>query len=296
MTICPKCGAGNHDNSWRCKGCYTILKDQTGTTERIGEMFQTRIRQAADPQLSTMPPAGAGPSEENDPPEPIADPQPASSSHPADSEWRGSHARPAPKTHAAAATPIATGRRTPSLPLIIAAVGTLMVVIAAFFILRQEDRGSAVLFAQGEQFYNEKNHDAALPIFKKYVEQFPAGQFAAMARERVSEINDAYNLQQTRIAELLLKANSAFRKTQFLFPENDNVILYTRQTLALDPQNVRAYELQAKVVNYYEENGDEAMKRRRYRTAIQNYEKILAIIPDSPEISDKLERARKRYR
>ena len=53
--------------------------------------------------------------------------------------------------------------------------------------------------------------------------------------------------------------------------------------------HTRALELQTLVVEYYRGKAKEAKQRRRYQTAIQNYEKILKIIPNDVKTQQALD-------
>lgn len=52
--VCPKCGVSNNDHSWRCRSCYTILRESTVSTDYSNLIVQSPLRQAQQPNLTPV--------------------------------------------------------------------------------------------------------------------------------------------------------------------------------------------------------------------------------------------------
>lgn len=286
--VCPKCGVSNNAHSWRCRSCYTILRESAVSTDYSNRIVQSPLRQAQQPNLTPVDAATAqsggsrraGGSPQADFPH---------RSDPADLPY-------ARDARAAGNMPPAEApvRRKPPLYLVIAAITLLAILAAGTLMLRPDDGANAsALFAEAETQYNGRNYLASLEIYQQFTLQFPEDHLAPIAQNRIVEIKaalaEAQRQKIERIAALLEDARAAFRKQRFLVPEDRNVVTYTSEILQLDPTHAEALEMQALVMNYYEEKAEAAREKGHYNTAIQNYRNMLRILPNDPKTLKKLE-------
>ncbi|MCB9087904.1 MAG: hypothetical protein H6628_06305 [Calditrichae bacterium] len=289
--VCPKCGVSNNDHSWRCRSCYTILRESAVSTDYSDLIVQSPLRQAQQPNLTPVDTAPApGRSSRHAGGYPSSDEEAVSS--------RTGNGHPDPRSNGAAMgqnQPAETSsRRKPPLYLVIATITLLAILAAGVLMLRPGEGASAsALFAEAETQYNSRNYLASMAIYQKFSLQFPEDHLAPIAHNRVAEIKtilaEAQRQKTERVASLLQDARSAFRKQRFLVPEGRNVITYTAEVLQLDPTNADALEMQALVINYYEEKAEAAREKRHYNTAIQNYRNMLKILPNDQKTLKKLE-------
>lgn len=176
----------------------------------------------------------------------------------------------------------------------ISAITLLAILAAGTLMLRPDASANAsALFAEAETQYNTRNYLASMEIYQKFTLQFPEDHLAPIAQNRIAEIKtllaEAQRQKTERIAALLEDARAAFRKQRFLVPEDRNVITYTSEILQLNPTHAEALEMQALVMNYYEEKAEAAREKRHYNTAIQNYRNMLKILPNDQRTLKKLE-------
>ena len=148
--------------------------------------------------------------------------------------------------------------------------------------------------------YNNEQFAEALFTFRQFLQEYPNDELAPIVQKRIGGISEELlriekdTGDQPKIDELLNKAELAFEEQHFTVPEEENVINYTAQILEADPAHSRALELQALVINYYQEKAAAAEKRRRYRTAINYYENVLLILPDDAKTLEKIANLKKR--
>ncbi len=169
---------------------------------------------------------------------------------------------------------------------------TFFLVGAAYFGIdylneSTSQRSAQMLFAQGEEFYNEGNYFASLKIFQRFADNFPQSELLPLAEARIDSLQSGLvSGQEQRIylerrRELLLqKARVAFQNKNFVSPENDNVNIYVRELLNLEPENHEAISLRDRLVGYLDGEGAQAMLSEDYEKAIEVFGNILKVLPD----------------
>lgn len=289
--VCPKCGVSNNNHSWRCRSCYTILRESAVSTDYSDLIVQSPLRQAQQPNLTPVDAATA----QNRHSRPAGGTPSANDNGYAAGTARGysdpiSGGVARDKNSPTEAAP----RRKPPLYLTISAITLLAILTAGALMLRPDTSANAsALFAEAETQYNSRNYLASMEIYQKFTLQFPEDHLAPIAQNRIVEIKsllaEAQRQKAERIAALLEDARAAFRKQRFLVPEDRNVITYTAEILQLNPTHAEALEMQALVMNYYEEKAEDAREKRHYNSAIQNYRNMLKILPNDQKTLKKLE-------
>ena len=148
-------------------------------------------------------------------------------------------------------------------------------------------RSAQLLFAQGEEFYNEGNYFASLKIFQRFSDTFPQSELMPLAEARIDSLQSGLvSAQEQQIylerrRELLLqKARAAFSNKYFVSPENDNVNIYVKELLNLDPNNHEAISMRDRLVGYLDGEGAQAMLAEDYQKAIDVFGNILKVLPD----------------
>ncbi len=295
--ICPKCGAANTATSWRCKSCYGLLKDIRQQTDTRTNFSQSSFRQGREPNLTPVDGYES-------------DAQTSSSAEGYSTEGRTirldwaeveSH-----RVNGAYAEPVSTSFLTRiNRPLMIIAVAmlTLAAGLYAFFTTDKDYESANNLYALAEQNFERNEYSSALVLYQQIVDQHGDSELSGLAQDKMRIINErivasdmALQSKERDIEQLLVQARAAYEKQYFLIPTDNNVIFYTRKILELDPTQPDALELQALVVNFYEDKAETAMNARRYNTAIRYYRNIMKIMPDNEYIENRIELAEKRRR
>lgn len=286
--ICQKCGALNNKNSWRCRSCFSLLRNEQQTeTENQSRFKQADLLQGQEPNLTRV--------DHYDIPGEGADrtlhPQRDRSQSAANRQTEDAVIVDIPP-----ATP-SNGNRFWMLGSA-GIAGVAVIVMALIFFGRRDDSSVTEQYAQAEQLFQNQQFIAALPLYQEVIAEAPSGNLAALAKQRIAKINDgltalsaAPTATEQHVAALLVKAEAAFEKESFLTPTDDNVVLYTDRILELDPTNSPALNLRAKVISFYEDKAESSLKRRRYSTAVRYYQNILKVVPGDSDYTAKLQMA-----
>ncbi|HQU73595.1 MAG TPA: tetratricopeptide repeat protein [Calditrichia bacterium] len=170
--------------------------------------------------------------------------------------------------------------------------------ILAFALLGSSTGGqteAGKLYAQAEQLLNSRDYDGAKKLFNKLIGDFPQHPLTISARERLKAIENEYLprefdalREEFTLKSLLSKAEAAYQKEHFLTPEEDNALGYIGQILAIDPSHQRALELTTLMSAYYQNQGQASFDQRRYQTARDYFENALSLIPENPEVREKI--------
>ncbi|RMF57062.1 MAG: hypothetical protein D6748_12035 [Calditrichaeota bacterium] len=159
------------------------------------------------------------------------------------------------------------------------------------------------LMDQAETSIHNGDIDAGISLLTQLIHTFPDAPLTALAEKRLKEVEQekefvaAHGMNRSEfVSQLLEKAETAFQRQRYLIPTDDNVILYTRQILEVDPVNPRALELEASVLHFYEKKAEEALSKRRIRQALRFYENILLIDSTRVDIQQKIANLRTRRR
>ena len=262
--ICSKCGTVNLPTSWRCKSCFGILRVDAAKTQNVNP----DILQPQEPVLTKVdqePPAYVRPDVE----EPF---QTEGASEAEIIPERTDYGKP--------------GLKNP-LVLIGGVIGLLAILAVAFVAIGSGGEASlsaSEQFAAAEGLVASGQLEAALSAYSEFRNTFPESDLVGLAGNRIAALNDSLNqrkLAQTEeLATLISKAETTFSKKQFVVPDDDNVILYTRAILALDPDNSQALALEERVIDYYHQQADRSVKRGRLQRAIGYYERVLSFQPE----------------
>lgn len=171
----------------------------------------------------------------------------------------------------------------------------LIAAVVAYVTVKQSAPSPTSLYSRAESFYNTQNYAAALQLYRQFIEKYPDDPLIPLVNDKINTINQqsaATLLDSTeglpQFKELMLKANIAFQKEQYVRPEADNVIAYTTAILKMDPTYRPALELYNRVIAYYQTQAEAAMQKGRYNDAIGYYHTILEIKPNDAQIISKI--------
>ncbi|MCB0316224.1 MAG: hypothetical protein KDH84_23730, partial [Calditrichaeota bacterium] len=290
MIICPKCGTRNKDRSLSCRNCglYFSVEERQGGPGEIQQSPPKRIHQPNYLDIENPEDFDSG----------GRDRRPILLEDRIEQNLHGQRGNGSPAEQPYPYQPSAAGGGSSNKLLWgILAVVILMAAGLGYYIFYQPGNETATtasaVFAMAEDFYNEANYLAALKLYQQFLQEYPNNALAPIAKNKISEINNdlvSMEEKQQRVGELLQSAQSAFEKEQFLVPDEGNAVGYLSEILLLDPTNTEALEMQEKIISYYDDQASDAVKRRRYDSALQSYEKILAIVPNDRYATEQIAR------
>ncbi len=246
---CPRCGTNNNDFSWKCKSCFHDLKKNSLTESEIdGDLI------AQSPVSANLTSVSVSPrySMENEVPT-VTQPYPSISSEKRiDSHFTDHHQNLHLPLNRTSACQIKVHQKEAPIPSQYHQNKYFVytAVTTIFWLV-----GVILLIF----FKMEPGNNLTVEVFS----------------------ND-------NIAMLMEKAEKAFHQRQYLIPQDDNVIKYTTEILKQYPSHLGALELQAEVLDYYEEKAEQAIKNYRYEAAVRYFRNILRIDPNDDRIREKL--------
>ncbi|MGH1364154.1 MAG: hypothetical protein ACRBF0_11390 [Calditrichia bacterium] len=268
--ICPNCGAGNPDDNLVCTRCQLVFARQQRPVD-----YKTRPE---NPPIQDMP---------DHPLSPAEDPTVLYPENPLEEDEL------IPDVSQSRRPPAAIDTGVRYLPIAIGIIALGLLSIAGFLIMPEGkapvESASDVYFAEAEQLYSEKNYLAAQKYYEQFIAAAPESPLAKLAESKIAEINQHFApSRKIEVDSLLTKALAAFEKQRYVTPETDNVVIYTRRVLALDPQNIDARNIQTMIQNIYSRHVADAMEAKRYSEAEDICRKMLIVDPTSIEAQDAL--------
>lgn len=293
---CRNCGAYNEGNRSQCQRCYAALPEAVKTAQYPRAVIQTPLRQARPSDIISANPAAFYAAGRGDQPgngtafvNPHADEAPLYVAAEADpGGTSGPFSRSATET-----TPAAKPKAL--IFTLVALTALLCAGLGLYLFLPDRATHASFVFAEAEKTLNDQKYSAALLMYQQFVERFPRDYLVPLAQERISAIHNRIEAERQqkagRMEALLQSAREAFRKQRYLKPDDDNVILHTGALLKLDPANSAALQLQAQVVQFYQQKAEEAFRRGYYNTAIDHYENVLRVMPNDSQTLEKISQA-----
>jgi tetratricopeptide (TPR) repeat protein len=179
-------------------------------------------------------------------------------------------------------------------------VGSLLVIallslFVAYFAMSHSAPSPTSIYSRAESYYENQNYPDALSLYIRFAEQFPNDPLMPIVSERIDMLTqqtapvDAVEVDdQTRIKDLMIKANVALQKQQYVKPRNDNVIAYASAVLGINPNYQPALEMYDNVINHFTNLAEEALNKSKYNDAIIYYQTVLEIKPNDAEIIGKI--------
>ena len=132
-------------------------------------------------------------------------------------------------------------------------------------------------------------------LYQQIVSEYPDDPLAEMASQRIERINPQNEgttalseEQQQQVQAFIVKANMAFQNQQFLSPESSSALYFVNRTLAMDPQNSAALDLQNKLIGHFDNLATIAINEQDYDRALAHYQNILKVNPGSDDILKKM--------
>jgi uncharacterized caspase-like protein len=150
-------------------------------------------------------------------------------------------------------------------------------------------------------FWESIKDSARAADYEAYLEQFPRGTFAVLARNRIAELGradagaaepDPSSGQAARIEQLLALAQTDLAALRLTSPAGNNAVEKLRQVLSLEPDNVPARDGLAQVLSRYLELADNAASRGQFDSAESYIAKAQRVVPGTEATAPARERVR----
>ena len=174
-------------------------------------------------------------------------------------------------------------------------VMALISMVVAYFAINQQEPSPTTLYSEAESLYESQNYPEALQLYTQFAEAYPNDPLTPIVNEKINlltrqttESEVAQTDDKTRIQELMLKANIALQKQQYVKPKNDNVIAYTSAVLRIDPAYQPAKDMFENVIGHFQALADESLRKGNHNEAIIYYQTILEIKPNDANIISKI--------
>lgn len=166
--------------------------------------------------------------------------------------------------------------------------------IGIYYINKTKD-SPVSLYTKAESNYNAQNYSEALVLYTQFTQKYPHDSLIPAVNEKINIINQQTanskskkDNDQRMIKELMLKANVAFQKKQYVKPQDDNVIAYTTAVLRIDAAYQPAKDMFNNVITHYETLAEESIQKGKYNEAIIYYQIILKIKPNDADVISKI--------
>jgi len=171
----------------------------------------------------------------------------------------------------------------------------LISMVVAYFAINQQEPSPTTLYSQAESLYESQNYSEALQLYTQFAEAYPNDPLTPIVNEKINLItrqtteSEATEIDdQTRLQELMLKANIALQKQQYVKPKNDNAIAYINAVWRIDPAYQPAREMFNNIIHHYEALAEESLQKGNYNEAIIYYQTILEIKPNDADVISKI--------
>ncbi len=183
--------------------------------------------------------------------------------------------------------------RSSNKDLIIAVIAIMGIVVLAggYFAMFYNSDTPTSLYSEAEQLYNDGNYNEATKVYSTLISKFPNDPLVGMAQQKIVALQQSnepsYVItqeQQAKLQSLMIKANVAFQKEQYILPKDDNVVKYTKNILKIDPNFQPALAMQDKLVTHFEMLANAAVQDKNYDGALGFYTNILEIRPNDSKI------------
>jgi TonB family protein len=151
-----------------------------------------------------------------------------------------------------------------------------------------------VRFEKAEALFAAQEFRKAKAQYELFALKYPLDSKIGVVKSRLEaleKLEQKEREKQQKIRELMEKATLAFKQQRYLTPEDDNVILYLNQVLALEPEFSMAQTLREQIVNKYFALAETALAREDYNKAVTFFQNILQIMPGDEAIIQQIDRA-----
>ena len=99
--------------------------------------------------------------------------------------------------------------------------------------------------------------------------------------------------QEHTIVQLLKEGETHFAEKRYLTPVNRNAYAVYQAVLVLDPNHVMALKRIEQIKHYYLKNGEEHYKNKKWKHALNFFERYRIIDPENKQVAQKIDKCRR---
>lgn len=148
-------------------------------------------------------------------------------------------------------------------------------------------------FEKAEALFAAQEFRKAKAQYELFALKYPLNSKIGIVKSRLEaleKLEQKEREKQQKIRQLMEKATLAFKQQRYLTPEDDNVILYLNQVLALEPEFSMAQTLREQIVNKYFALAETALAKEDYNKAVTFFQNILQIMPGDQAVIQQIDR------
>ena len=156
------------------------------------------------------------------------------------------------------------------------------------------DRLDHYSIAVGKQLEADGNDKQAL---QQYAAVRDSSLYKVEAQKGISRIwlkTQHQQRQEQTIVQLLKEGETHFAEKRYLTPVNRNAYAVYQAVLVLDPNHIMALKRIEQIKDYYLENGEAYYQKKKWKQALNFFERYRIIDPDNKEVSQKIDKCRNR--
>lgn len=294
MIICAKCKTQNKADSLFCNKCFQYLTDANSASAHP-DKTDTAFR----------PPASSTPEQPNYSgssfiQQPRPDHLPAQSFHnmaPIEDSDAYEDVTPLPLDSPPPSPPPSSSSGK-SWAVLFIGIALILGAISFLMFKNQEKVGGSPeatqKFALAEQLMQKKFNVASYAVFREFTNTFTNDPLLPAAHNNLVELSRILppSAMQDPARYLLAKAQIAFQAQQYMVPEDGNAVRYIHEILAFDAGQNDALSMRDEIINFYRLRAQKNLDELLYQAALNDYELIDQIDPDSPDARENMEKIR----
>jgi|GEM_PF-4400577 len=176
----------------------------------------------------------------------------------------------------------------------VALMAAMVVVLlaAAFYVFNQSNNTPTSLYSEAETLYNNQDLNGAMARYQEFLKRFPENPLVPIVQSKIKgirqEVRAGNGEMDEEIKILMLAANAAFDKDNYITPKEDNALAHAQKVLEISPNYGPALDLKSKIMRYCEDEAKEALRLKNYNTALSYYQTMSEIIPNNTSILSKI--------
>jgi len=176
----------------------------------------------------------------------------------------------------------------------VALLAALVVILlaAGFYVFNQRNNTPTSLYSQAESLYTEQDLSGAMERYQEFVKRFPDNPLVPIVQTKIKQIRQEVRASNGEMDEeikiIMLAANAAFEKEDYISPKDNNALAHAQKVLDISPNYGPALDLKSKIIRYCEDEANEALRAKDYNTALSYYQTMSEIMPKNTSILEKI--------
>ncbi|MBW1971751.1 MAG: hypothetical protein JRI44_02755, partial [Deltaproteobacteria bacterium] len=149
----------------------------------------------------------------------------------------------------------------------------------------------------------KKEIELSTKLKEERLKRKEAEKFVKQEREKIARIKKEEEIKKEQIAKaklekekkkkekiktLLAKADTLYKRSNFLNPPNDNAVTLYKKVLSIDKENIEAQDGLMKIWRYYVSRGDHFANKKEYQKALDSYNLAVKVRSGVEEVDKKI--------